>query len=97
MLSSRHHLARLCGYETFGHRATAESLASDPETVAKFLARLSGELRPRVDDEFATMFNMKKHVNPLAKRLEVWDVPYYANRVSCALVSIFRCFKVLYY
>ena len=25
---------------------------------------------------------MKKHVNPLAKRLEVWDVPYYANRVS---------------
>ena len=35
LLSSRHHLARLCGYETFGHRATAESLASDPETVAK--------------------------------------------------------------
>ena len=50
--------------------------------MAKFLARLAGELRPRVDDEFATMFNMKKHVNPLAKRLEVWDVPYYANRVS---------------
>ena len=55
--------------------------------VAKFLARLSGELRPRVDDEFATMFNMKKHVNPLAKRLEVWDVPYYANRVSGASMS----------
>ncbi len=82
MLSSRHHLAKLCGYQTFGHRAMVDSLASDPETVAKFLTKLSTDLKTRVADDYATMFNMKKHVNPLAKNLEVWDVPYYVNRAK---------------
>jgi intermediate peptidase len=79
LLSSRHHLARLCGYDTFASRAMVESLASDPETVGKFLSKLSRDLKTRVTDDYATMFNMKKHVNPLAKSLEVWDVPYFSN------------------
>ncbi len=87
LLSHRAHLAHLCGYKTFAHRALAESLAGTPDSVGAFLRRLSAELRPRVEEDFAWLLELKRRANPSAERLEVWDVPYYSSQVSwCVLI-----------
>lgn len=78
MLSQRHDLAQLCGYETFAHRAMIESLAETPEKVDAFLHKLSHDLRGRVANDFETMLDMKRVVNPAADSFHVWDVPYFS-------------------
>ena len=72
LLTNRHKLAQLCGYPTFGHRAMKESVGSRPENVHKFLNRLSTEVKIRVKDEYSAILNMKKHLNPMAKQLQVF-------------------------
>ena len=79
MLSQRHHLAELCGYRTFAHRVTNESLANNPENVTTFLEKLSKDLQPRVAEDYHSMLNLKKHTNPFAKQIELWDTPYYSG------------------
>ncbi len=77
MVSLRHDLAELCGYPTFGHRATVESLAGSPEQINEFLSKLSASLKPRVDQDYQTMLQMKQRVNSAATSLAVWDVPHF--------------------
>ncbi|TRY74904.1 hypothetical protein TCAL_00516 [Tigriopus californicus] len=78
LLSQRHHLAVLCEYPTFAHRAMSESLGAHPENVATFLTHLSQGLRPRLDKDFGVLLAMKQAQNPMAKTLQVWDAPYYS-------------------
>lgn len=72
-------LAKLCGYSTFAHRATIESLAETPEKVDAFLNKLSKELRPRVNKDYDTMLALKKKGNPSSASLDIWDVPYFTT------------------
>ncbi len=77
--TSRNELAKLCGYPTFAHRATVESLAENPEKIDAFLNKLSRELRPRVSKDYDTMLALKKKANPSSASLEMWDVPYFTT------------------
>ncbi len=90
LLSHRHHLAQLCGYETFAHRAMAQSLAGNPENVLEFLNALSRELQPRVKEDYDIMLAMKRRIDhgSVLKRissaagfegLEAWDAAHYAQ------------------
>ena len=79
MLSQRHNLAQLCGYDTFAHKVTNESLANNPENISAFLRKLSQDLMPRVEEDYQSMLNLKKRTNPFAKHVELWDVPYYSG------------------
>ena len=77
LLLQRHHLAQLCGYKTFAHRATSESLAGSPENVDLFLSSLSRDIQPKLEADYEAMLNLKRTSNPMARSLELWDVPYY--------------------
>ena len=78
LLATRHQLAQLCGYSTFGHRALANSLAQSPENIEVFLARLAEQLPERVAEDHGQMLALKRRINPLAKSLAMWDVPYFS-------------------
>ncbi|XP_064455860.1 mitochondrial intermediate peptidase-like [Ornithodoros turicata] len=80
LLSSRHCLANLCGFPTYAHRALRGSIAGNPDGVQEFLGILSSELRPRADENYAEMLNMKVSGNRHAKVLHPWDVPYYTSQ-----------------
>jgi len=82
LLTQRHHLAQMCGYETYAHRATAESLAANPERAKAFLSHLSEGLKTRVADDFVTLLNIKKHADPFAQALDVWDVHYFTAQAK---------------
>lgn len=59
LLTSRHHLAVLCGFSTYAHRALRESIAGSPDMVDRFLGILSSELKPRAEQDYKEMLTIK--------------------------------------
>merc|ERR1712142_1157218 len=80
LLEDRFKLAKLCGYETFGHRAVSNSLGQSPENIGQFLRSLAKQLPDRVAKDHMAMTNMKKRTNPLCQPLAMWDVPYFSGQ-----------------
>jgi len=79
LLDDRFAMAKLCGYETFGHRAVANSLGQSPENIGQFLSSLAKQLPERVSRDHEAMTNMKKRTNPMCGPLAMWDVPYFSS------------------
>ncbi|CAJ1065767.1 mitochondrial intermediate peptidase-like [Xyrichtys novacula] len=76
LLKCRYKLAKLVGYETYGHRALKGTMAKTPETVMNFLQLLTDKLSDRTAKDFEMMRNMKKKVNPRGSDLMPWDHPF---------------------
>ncbi|XP_053925551.1 mitochondrial intermediate peptidase [Cuculus canorus] len=79
LLTSRNSLAQLVGYETFAHRALQGTMAKNPETVTRFLEKLSDQLSERTQKDFEMMTKMKMKLNPQNSKLMPWDHPYYSG------------------
>ncbi|XP_060902191.1 mitochondrial intermediate peptidase-like [Labrus mixtus] len=76
LLKCRHKLAKLVGYETYGHRALKGTMAKTPETVMSFLKLLTEKLSDRTAKDFQMMRDMKKKLNPRNSELMPWDHPF---------------------
>uniref|UniRef100_A0A672IDL4 Mitochondrial intermediate peptidase n=1 Tax=Salarias fasciatus TaxID=181472 RepID=A0A672IDL4_SALFA len=76
LLRCRYKLAKLVGYESFGHRALKGTMAKTPETVMSFLKLLTDKLSHRTAKDFQMMRDMKKKINPRNSELMPWDHPY---------------------
>lgn len=76
LLKCRYKLAKLVGYESYGHRALKGTMAKTPETVMSFLQLLTDKLSDRTTKDFKMMSDMKKKVNPRNSELMPWDHPF---------------------
>ncbi|XP_070685069.1 mitochondrial intermediate peptidase-like [Pempheris klunzingeri] len=76
LLKCRYQLAKLVGYESYGHRALKGTMAKTPETVMSFLQLLTDKLSDRTAKDFKMMKDMKKKLNPRNSELMPWDHPY---------------------
>ncbi|XP_076591629.1 mitochondrial intermediate peptidase-like [Chaetodon auriga] len=76
LLKCRYKLAKLVGYESYGHRALKGTMAKTPETVMSFLQLLTDKLSDRTAQDFKMMRDMKKKLNPRNSELMPWDHPF---------------------
>lgn len=76
LLKCRFKLAKLVGYDSYGHRALKGTMAKTPETVMSFLQLLTDKLSDRTAKDFTMMRNMRKKLNPRNSELMPWDHPY---------------------
>ncbi|XP_023261390.1 mitochondrial intermediate peptidase [Seriola lalandi dorsalis] len=76
LLKCRYKLAKLVGYESYGHRALKGTMAKTPETVMSFLQLLTDKLSDRTAKDFKMMGDMKKKLNPRNSELMPWDHPF---------------------
>ncbi|KAK2847015.1 hypothetical protein Q5P01_010014 [Channa striata] len=76
LLKCRYKLAKLVGYESYGHRALKGTMAKTPETVMSFLELLTDKLSDRTTKDFKMMSHMKKKLNPRNSELMPWDHPF---------------------
>ncbi|XP_037534060.1 mitochondrial intermediate peptidase [Nematolebias whitei] len=76
LLKCRYKLAKLVGYESYGHRALKGTMAKTPETVMSFLQLLTDKLSHRTAKDFQMMKDMKKKLNPRNSELMPWDHPF---------------------
>lgn len=80
LISARHELATLCGYDTFSERVVTHSLAQSPDNISTFLARLAAQLPDRLQLEHKVMREMKTRSSASPDSpLAVWDVPYLSS------------------
>uniref|UniRef100_A0A672IFF4 Mitochondrial intermediate peptidase n=1 Tax=Salarias fasciatus TaxID=181472 RepID=A0A672IFF4_SALFA len=69
LLRCRYKLAKLVGYESFGHRALKGTMAKTPVRLVVFCFL-------RTAKDFQMMRDMKKKINPRNSELMPWDHPY---------------------
>lgn len=81
LLKCRLKLARLCGFQSYAHRAVNGSIAGEPEIVADFLNILNDRVRKLADRDYDEMLELKMKDRPNDRnvKLNAWDVPYYSS------------------
>lgn len=85
LLLARDSLARLVGYETFAHRALADTMAGSPEVVMSFLDALNERMKPIAEEEMNEMANLIEKGGRGTvgnKSLPPWDVPLAIERAG---------------
>ncbi|XP_055688290.1 mitochondrial intermediate peptidase [Lutzomyia longipalpis] len=88
ILAARHELATICGFPTYAHRALKSSTVEKPDTVREFLEILTEGLRPRAEEDFRQMAQMKRQENQMSTELAAWDTPYYTAKLKKELLQV---------
>ncbi|KAF4304944.1 Peptidase M3A/M3B [Botryosphaeria dothidea] len=93
MLKKRAELAKLSGYDTFGHMALSDKMASTPEAVNQFLGALVEDNHIQVNNELLELLELKKsdaRSDNFPGRLNAWDRDYYTQRLLSSLRTRIR-------
>lgn len=94
LLKCRHQLARLCGFESYSHRAVKGGIAGTPEVVGDFLGILNERVRGLAQRDYDQMLQLKLSERPRGQqRLNAWDVPYYSANYKRSIYkeSLIQC------
>ncbi|GJM06676.1 MAG: oligopeptidase A [marine bacterium B5-7] len=83
ILSCRHQLAQLVGFEHYADYSLATKMASDTDTVLQFLQELADKSLPFAKKEFSTLQKFAREQG--CEALAPWDVAYYAEKQQTAL------------
>ena len=78
ILSLRHELANLLGFESYAHYSTATKMATDPEQVVAFLEQLAEPSLKAAKQEFSELSQFASERDGLSE-LKPWDVSYYSE------------------
>lgn len=87
ILTLRHELARLLGFETYAHYSLARKMAKSPAEVLDFLTDLASRSRPVARDEHEKLQRFATDTDGLDK-LEAWDVAYYTEKLRQATFDL---------
>jgi oligopeptidase A len=79
MLSLRHQLARLLGFENWVGYALSRRMARTPDEVLDFLFELAEKARPAAESQFGELQSFARGEGAQLP-LEPWDVPYWSER-----------------
>ncbi len=82
ILAKRHEAARILGFENFADYALAKRMARSRGEVLSFLEELTRASRPAAEREFAELEAFA------GRRLDAWDVAFYAERLQKQLYAV---------
>lgn len=88
LLQLRAELAKLSGFESYGHMALRDRMmAKTPESVKQFLTALAKKNKPVVQREIESVTALKRSNTGTGGRLSAWDKDYYMNMIRKAAKS----------
>ncbi|KHN84723.1 Mitochondrial intermediate peptidase, partial [Toxocara canis] len=82
LITRRHQLARLTGFETYAHRAQQFSLLGNYDNAHDFLTNIIKSCRPAAERELAVLLDVLAQCESKTERVGEWDLQY--------LCSIYR-------
>ena len=88
LLESRNDLANLVGFGTYRERALKGTMSETPENVAQFLDGLADCLRPKAEEDFSLLRQMKVADGCAGDRLQPWDTAYYSGMARQAVSEL---------
>ncbi len=87
ILSLRHELAQLLGFDTYADYSLATKMAQSPQQVVSFLEDLATETRPVAEQEVAELQVFARERDGI-EELNAWDVTYYGEKLKQARYEI---------
>lgn len=82
LLKKRAELAKLVGYDSYGHLALEDKMAAQPQSVLKFLNKLSSQNLGALSVQLEQVQNMKARKTHLdGVVIEPWDKDYYTAKI----------------
>ena len=79
MLSLRHQLARILGFENYVEYALARRMADTPESVLAFLNGLAEQARPAAKKQYEALLKFARDEGARLP-LKAWDIAYWSER-----------------
>ncbi|GMT33132.1 hypothetical protein PFISCL1PPCAC_24429, partial [Pristionchus fissidentatus] len=76
LISSRHSLAKLTGFESYAHRSQKNSLLGSYEHAHDFLWGLIQRIRPSAERELAVLLDVLKQCDHESTKVGEWDLFY---------------------
>ncbi|MBI2792688.1 MAG: oligopeptidase A [Gammaproteobacteria bacterium] len=80
IVSTRHQMAQLLGFDNYAKRSLAKKMAKSTEQVITFLEELAIKAKPFAQKEFAELQAFAKGEYDIEK-LEPWDIAYYSEKL----------------
>ncbi|HFD87008.1 MAG TPA: oligopeptidase A, partial [Gammaproteobacteria bacterium] len=87
ILSLKHELAQLLGFENYAQRSLATKMAETPEEVLQFLGDLAQRAKPAADAEMAELKRFATGVLGISD-VQAWDVAYVSEKMRGAYYSL---------
>ncbi len=82
LITRRHELAVLLGYESHAAMAMDGLMAADPQTVQRFLAQLETAVQKPVARDIASLLARQRETDSKAQQVHAWDVQWLENLVQ---------------
>ncbi|KAJ6220987.1 hypothetical protein RDWZM_006799 [Blomia tropicalis] len=80
LIYSRLKLSRICGFQSFAHRAINGSIAETPEFVWELINTVNNMVRSKSELDFTHMLALKQNESfEHCGVLKQWDIPYYTQ------------------
>jgi oligopeptidase A len=80
ILSLRHEVAQLLGFNNYAERSLATKMAETPDQVLSFLHDLAKRSKPMAKQELSELTGFAKQEHGISD-LSAWDVPYYGEKL----------------
>ena len=91
MVAKRAELAKLTGYESFGHLSLGDKMAKSPESVGEFLKAISHGNRGKVEKEVEELLKFKAtRTGEAQPQMLPWDKEFYMAQLRAAQRSKLR-------
>jgi len=87
MLSLRHQLARILGFENYVEYALARRMADTPESVLAFLNGLAEQARPAAKKQYEALLKFARDEGARLP-LKAWDIAYWSERYRQAELQL---------
>ena len=82
LITKRHELAQILGYENFSQLVTEDKMIKSPENAQSFIDRVSALATPRAEAEYQQLLARLKKIDPKATRVEDWQKMYVEDLVK---------------
>jgi len=88
ILTLRHELAQLLGFDNFAEKSIATKMAGETSQVIQFLKDLAVKSKTQGEKELAELTEFAKTVDPEATDLQAWDLGYFGEKLKQAKYAI---------
>ena len=76
LLTKRHELAQVLGYETYAHYITDDKMVGSPERAQEFIDEIAGTVKEAASRDKALLLERLKQIDPGAEEVGVWQYSY---------------------
>ncbi|CAA0122675.1 Oligopeptidase A [Halioglobus japonicus] len=82
LVTRRHELALLLGYDSYAALAMDGLMATDPHTVETFLIQLNTAVQEPVGKDMADLLTRLRQIDPGAQQVQAWQIDWLENLVQ---------------